>query len=107
MFHRTGTIEVPKDYEEDEVMMASLDAGADDFEVLEGSYLITTKPEDFIKIKDALEANGIVDFLSSEVTFTPDNYIELDEEGTEKVYHLIEQLEELDDVQDVYCNLKD
>lgn len=107
MFHRTGTIEVVKDYEEDEVMMASLDAGADDFEVLEESYLITTKPEDFIKVKDALEANGIVDFLTSEVTFVPDNYIELDEEGTEKVYHLIEQLEELDDVQDVYCNLKD
>lgn len=107
MFHRTGTIEVPKDYEEDEVMMASIDAGADDFEVLEDSYLITTKPEDFVKIKDALEANGIVDFLSSEVTFLPDNYIELEEEATEKVYHLIEQLEELDDVQDVYCNLKD
>ena len=101
MFHRTGTIEVPKDYEEDEVMMASIDAGADDFEVLEDSYLITTKPEDFVKIKDALEANGIVDFLSSEVTFLPE------EEATEKVYHLIEQLEELDDVQDVYCNLKD
>ncbi len=107
MFRRTGNIEVPKDYDEDEVMMVSVDAGAEDFEVLEESYLITTKPENFIKIKDCLEQNGIVDFLSSEVTFTPDNYIELDEEAKEKVYSLIEQLEELDDVQDVYCNLKD
>lgn len=107
MFHRMGNIEVPKDYDEDEVMMASIDAGAFDFEVLDESYLITTKPEDFIHVKDLLEQNGIVDFLASEVTFNPDNYIELDEEGKEKVYHLIEQLEELDDVQDVYCNLKD
>jgi len=107
MFHRTGTLEVPLDYPEDDVMMASLDAGAEDFEVLEESYLITTKPEDFLKVKDSLEQNGIVDFLSSEVTFTPDNYIELDDEGKEKVYNLIEQLEDLDDVQDVYCNIKE
>ncbi len=107
MFHRTGNIEVPKDYEEEQVMMASIEAGAEDFEVLEESYLITTKPEDFLKVKDSLEQNGIVDFLSSEVTFTPDNYIELDDEGKEKVYNLIEQLEDLDDVQDVYCNIKE
>jgi len=107
MFHRTGTLEVPLDYPEDDVMMASLDAGAEDFVVSRESYLITTKPEDFISVKDALEKNGIVDFLSSEVTFVPDNYLELEEEGREKVYQLLEQLEELDDVQDVYCNLKD
>lgn len=107
MFHRTGNIEIPKDYEEEEAMMISLDAGAEDFEILDNSYLITTKPEDFISVKDALEQNGIVDFLSSEVTFIPDNYIELSDEDKEKVYSMIEQLEDLDDVQDVYCNLKD
>ncbi len=107
MFHRIGTIEVVKDYKEDDVMMASIDAGAEDFIVLDDAYLITTKAEDFVKVKEALENAGIVDFLTSEVTLKPDNYIELDEEGREKVYHLIEQLEELDDVQDVYCNLQD
>ncbi len=107
MFHRKGTIEIPKDYDEEQAMMTALDAGCEDFEVLEDSYLITTKAEDFISVKETLEQNGIVDFLTSEVTFLPDNYIELGEEEKEKVYRLIEQLEDLDDVQDVYYNLKD
>ena len=108
MFSRRGIITIPSDYEEDEVMMAALDAGALDFVTDEDVYVITTLPEDFIKVKEALEETGVKEFLTSEVTFVPNNTVELtDEEQIEKVHSLIEQLEELDDVQDVYCNLKE
>ncbi len=107
MFERKGVIVIPKTLSEDDVMMASLDAGATDFEVLEDSYEITSTPEDFIKVKEALETLGVTEFLTSEVTFVPNNYVELDEEGQEKVHALVEQLEDLDDVQDVYYNLKE
>ena len=108
MFSRRGIITIPSDYEEDEVMMAALDAGALDFVTDEDVYVITTLPEDFIKVKEDLEETGVKEFLTSEVTFVPNNTVELtDEEQIEKVHSLIEQLEELDDVQDVYCNLKE
>ena len=90
------------------MMMTALDAGADDFETEDDIYVITTKPEDFVKVKESLEQAGVKEFLTSEVTFTPNNMVELtDPEQIEKVHGLIEALEELDDVQDVYCNLKE
>lgn len=108
MFSRRGIITIPSDYDEEEMMITSLDAGALDFVTDEDVYVITTLPEDFIKVKESLEAAGVREFLTSEVTFTPNNTVELaDPEQIEKVHSLIEQLEELDDVQDVYCNLKE
>ena len=96
------------DYDEETMMMTSLDAGADDFETEDDVYVITTNPESFVKVKEALEQEGVQEFLTSEVTYTPNNMVELtDEEQIEKVHALIEALEELDDVQDVYCNLKE
>ncbi len=108
MFERKGIITIPSEYDEEEMMMTSLDAGADDFETDEDVYVITTTPENFVKVKEALESAGVKEFLTSEVTFTPNNTVELtDEEQIEKVHALVEALEELDDVQDVYCNLKE
>lgn len=107
MFERKGIIEIPNTYDEDEMMMVSLDSGAEDFVVEDESFTITTSPDDFISVKKALEEAGVENFLSSEVTYVPTNYIELDEEGSEKIHALVEQLEDLDDVQDVYYNLKD
>lgn len=107
MFERKGVIEFAKTLEEDDVMMTALDAGATDFETTEESYVVTTTPDDFIAVKEALESLGVQEFLSSEITFVPNNYVELDEEGQEKVHALVEQLEDLDDVQDVYYNLKE
>ncbi len=106
MFNRMGLIEISKDFEEDDVMMTSLDAGASDFETTDDSYVIKTSQEDFIKVKEALENLGVTDFLTSEVTLIPSNYVELDEESASKVMTLIEQLEDLDDVQTVYSNMK-
>ena len=107
LFDRVGLIEIPNDYDEDEVMMTSLDAGALDMEKLEESYMITTKPEDFIKVKDALANMGVAEFLTSEVTYVAQNEVEVDDETREKVEKLYELLEDIDDVQSVYCNIKE
>ena len=55
---------------------------------------------------DALEENGVKEFLECELTYVPNMEVELDSEGIEKVEKLVEALEDLDDVQDVYYNLK-
>ena len=85
LFDRVGLIEIPSDYDEDEVMMTTLDAGALDMEKLDESYMITTKPEDFIKVKDALVNMGVAEFLTSEVTYVAQNEVEVDDETREKV----------------------
>lgn len=108
MFERKGLISIPSEYDEEEMMMTALDAGADDFETEDDVYVITTSPENFVGVKEALENAGVKEFLTSEVTFTPNNFVELtDEETIDKVHALVDALEELDDVQDVYCNLKE
>lgn len=107
LFERKGLIGIPSDYDEDEVMLTALDAGAIDVETLDNTYFITTPSDKFIAVKDALVDIGVREFLTSEVTFVPNNEISVDEETKEKVYNLIEALEDIDDVQDVYSNLKE
>ena len=60
-----------------------------------------------LKVKDALTGIGIDNFLESEVTYIPNMEVEVDDEHKEKVLELVEQLEDLDDVQNVYFNMKD
>lgn len=107
MFERRGSIMIPADYEEELMMMTSLEAGALDFEKIENSYIITTSAETFCSVKEALEKNNVKEFLECELTYIPNMEVELDEEGQEKVHRLVEVLEDLDDVQDVYYNLKE
>ena len=73
--------------------------------IIPDGYEIYTRPEKFIETKDALESLGYTEFIMSEVTFVPNNYVTLNEEQTEKVLGLVETLEDLDDVQNVYHNL--
>ena len=107
LFERKGILVIPSDYDEDEVMMCALDAGASDMETVDGTYVITTPADKFIAVKDALSSLGVQEFLTSEVTFVAKNEVEVDEETKEKVLSLVEQLEDLDDVQNVYYNLKE
>lgn len=107
MFERKGSIVIPNKYDEDEVMLTSLDNGAIDVENDGENYSITTSPEDMLKVKDALSQIGVDEFLESEITYIPNMEVEVDEEHREKVLELIEQLEDLDDVQSVYFNMKD
>ena len=107
MFERKGSIVIPSEYDEDTMMMVALDAGADDFEKVEDNYIITTNQSSFTSVRDALESNGVKEFLQCELTYVPNMEVELDEEGVEKVMKLVDTLEDLDDVQDVYYNLKE
>ena len=107
MFERRGSIVIPADYDEDTMMMTALDAGALDFEKVENNYVITTSSETFSKVKEALEAADVKEFEECELTYVPNMEVELDEEGQEKIHNLVAVLEDLDDVQDVYYNLKE
>ena len=107
MFERRGSIVIPGDYDEDTMMMVALDAGAMDFEKVEDNYMITTDATNFVAVKEALENADVKEFLECELTYIPNMEVELDSEGAEKVLHLVEVLEDLDDVQDVYYNLKE
>ena len=105
MFERKGVIVIDKSIDEDTAMMVALDNGALDFIVNDDSYEIYTDTEHFIQVKEALEEAGIKEFLTSEITFVASNLVELDDEAKEKVLGLVDLLEDLDDVQDVYHNL--
>ena len=104
LFERKGVIVIDKSLDEDTIMMTSLDAGALDVIVNDDTYEIYTTPDTFLKVKDALEKEGVKEFLTSEITFVPNNTIELDSDAEEKIITLIEQLEDIDDVQAVYHN---
>ena len=105
LFERKGIITIPKTLDEDTVMMTALDNGALDVITEDEDYLIYTKSEDLLTVKDALTAAGVEEFTTCETSFVPNNEIELDEETSNKVIELIEQLEDIDDVQNVYHNM--
>ena len=106
MFNKKGVIIIEKastDMDEDELMMLALDAGADDFQVSEEIYEITTEPSEFTQVREKLEESGL-EFLEAEIQMLPTTTVALDEKGTEKMERLIERLEELDDVANIYHN---
>ncbi len=105
LFKRKGLLILDKKYDEDELMNSVLELDVEDFRSEDDGYVIETTPENFLSVKDELEKNSYDEFIVSEVTYVPDNYIELDEEVSNKAINLIEDLEELDDVQNVYHNL--
>ena len=94
-----------KKYDEDKLMEDILELDILDFDSNDDGYEITTLPDKFLEVKESLSNIGYVEFILSEVTFVPNNYISLDEESTEKCMSLIEALEDIDDVQNIYHNL--
>lgn len=105
MFERKGVIVLENNYDFDKVMDIAINNDALDVLDEGDVYTIYTDPKDFIKVKEAFECEGINEFLTSEVTFIANNLIELNEEQTEKVMDLVETLEDIDDVQNVYHNM--
>ena len=105
MFNRKGVLVLENVYEEEKVMEDVLSLDILDMEIDE-DITIYTEADKFLIVKEELEKLGYDKFVMSEVTFVPDNYIALDEETTEKVVSLIEALEDIDDVQNVYHNLE-
>lgn len=106
MFERKGLIILPNSYDEEKIMTIALENDALDFITSDDSYEIYTSYEDFIKMNSALEKEGIDNFIMNEISYIPSNYINLDSEKTEKILSLVETLEDLDDVQNVYHNLE-
>ena len=105
MFKRKGVIVLENVYDEEKVMEDILSLDILDMEIDE-DITIYTEPDSFISVKEELDKLGYDKYIMSEVTYVPDNYMALDEEGTEKVISLIEALEDIDDVQNVYHNLE-
>lgn len=106
LFERKGVIVIDKsttNKAEDDMMLLALDNGAEDFASEEECYEITTSAEDFSQVREALEKEGL-EFLEAEIQRVPTTYISLDEKGAEKMQRLIDMLEELDDVMEVYHN---
>lgn len=105
MFQEKGEIVIEKgDLDEEELMMMALDAGAEDFNSDEEEvFIITTTPEDFGTVREALEAEGL-EFLEAAVKMIPDTYTEINEDAAKKFQKMLDLLEDDDDVQEVYHN---
>ncbi len=105
MFDRKGMIVIEDDgnVDEEELMMAALDAGAEDFNKNEDVFEIITAPEDFSAVREALEQAGY-SFLSAELDMIPQNTVNLSSEDQQKIQRLLDMLEDNDDVQNVYHN---
>ena len=105
-YHR-GQIIIAKedcDMDADELMMAALDAGAEDFSEEEDSYEVLTAPEDFSDVRLKMEEAGIP-MVSAEVTMIPQTYVDLTkEEDIKNIQKTLDLLDEDDDVQNVYHN---
>ena len=105
LFHRKGVVIVPKaaGASEDDVLLAVLDAGAEEVSDLGESLEVISEPHDLVAVRTALQDAGI-EYESAEAAFLPTVEVELDEEQAKRVFRLIEALEDSDDVQDVYAN---
>jgi YebC/PmpR family DNA-binding regulatory protein len=104
LFTRKGVVIVPKaDLAEDDVLLAVLDAGAEEVNDLGESFEVVSEPTDLVPVRTALQEAGI-DYDSADQTFVPSMQIELDADGAKKVFRLIDALEDSDEVQNVYAN---
>jgi len=104
LFTKQGIISYGPEVDGDKLMEAALEAGAEDLqEQDDGSYEIVTTPEEYLDVKESLVNSGLKPD-NSEVTMVPATRVELDQEGAEKILKLIDTLEDLDDVQNVYHN---
>lgn len=104
LFTKQGIISYGPEWEEDRLVEAVLNAGAEDLAGQDdGSWEIVTTPEQFLDVKESLVNAGLVPD-NAEVTMVPSTRVQLDREGAETILKLIDMLEDLDDVQNVYHN---
>ncbi len=107
MFDERGQIIVDKeatDMSADDIMMMALDAGADDVEEEDDSFVITSSPADFSTVREALEKEGL-HMADASVTMVPQTYVQLtSEEDIRNINRILDLLDESDDVQEVYHN---
>src|SRR5579875_3348810 len=103
-FERKGVVLVPRSVTEDDLMLVALEAGAEDISDSGEQWQVTTPPSDLPSVRSALDEAGM-SVESAEVTLLPSTTVELQNEGdAKKVLHLVDLLEDHDDVQNVYAN---
>ncbi|HEY0720806.1 MAG TPA: YebC/PmpR family DNA-binding transcriptional regulator [Gammaproteobacteria bacterium] len=104
LFSKIGLLSYPPGTNEDKVMEVALEAGADDVVSNDdGSIDVSTSPESFIAVKEAMVAAGLTPQMA-DITMKPSMTVDLQLEDAEKVMRLVDMLEDLDDVQNVYSN---
>lgn len=105
LFHRKGIVTLDKNGQsEDDVLMAVLDAGAEEVTDLGEQFEVISEPTDLIEVRKSLQAAGI-DYDSAESGFQPSMSVAVDADTARKVFKLIDALEDSDDVQNVYTNI--
>ncbi|KTF04944.1 MULTISPECIES: YebC/PmpR family DNA-binding transcriptional regulator [Trueperella] len=105
MFSRKGVVEVPAEgNDEDELLMAVLDAGAEEITNYGETFEILSEPNDVVEVRKALQGAG-VDYNSAEVQFVPSMKVGVDLDTARKVMKLIDAIDDLDDIQNVYSNV--
>lgn len=106
LFDTRGVIVIEKSdgADDDEMMMTAIDSGADDFNVGDGVYEVTTSSAAFSTVRENLEARGL-SFLSAEVAKVPSNMVNLDDEASEKFIKMLDMFDDNDDVQEVFHNV--
>ena len=106
LFNKKGIIVIEKAktiISEDDLMLLAIDNGAEDFESEEEVYEIITAPEEFSKVREALEKENI-EFLEAEIQMIPNTYVGLEDKDAERMQRIIDELSDLDDVMNVYHN---
>ena len=105
LFNRKGVVIVNKtgSLSEDDIVVAVLDAGAEEVNDLGETFEIISEPSDMVAVRKSLQDAGI-DYESADAAFLPSVEIDLDEDHARKVFKLVDALEDSDDVQDVYAN---
>jgi YebC/PmpR family DNA-binding regulatory protein len=105
LFNRKGVIIVSKQTtkDEDQILEVVLEAGAEEVNDLGESWEIVSEAGDLVKVRTALQGAGL-DYESADASFVPTMTVELDEVAAKKMFELIEAIEDLDDVQNVYAN---
>ncbi|GAB2855221.1 YebC/PmpR family DNA-binding transcriptional regulator [Nocardioides pacificus] len=108
LFHRKGVVVVPAEQDgktvtEDDLLEATLEAGADTINDLGDAFEVISEATDLVAVRTALQAAGI-DYDSADASFVPDLQVELDKDAAAKMFRLVDVLEDLDDVQNIFAN---
>ena len=104
LFNRTGSVQFSAGSDEEQIMDVAVSAGADDIDTLDdGSIMVSTPVDSFYEVVEAVEIAGL-EYEEANIEQRPTTSFELRDELMERVVNLIDVIEELDDVQDVYTN---
>ena len=103
LFKKLGIIQINKNYSEEELMENVIESGAIDFTEEEDFFEVTTDPNQFSRIIDYFKQNKI-EYLNAELSLRADTLVNLNQDMSEKVLNIMEFMDDLDDVQEVYTN---